>query len=211
MSTTAVRARYRRIASVYDWANLETLLYARARRRAIELLQLQPGARVLDVACGTGANFALIEQRIGGSGELVGIDLTPEMLARAGARVRRHGWANVRLVNRDVCAPSDDALGGPFDAVICTLGLSVIPDWRRAWDVMLSLAAPGGRVAVMDAGFPARRGLAARPFAWLLSRLFAADNARRPWRSLQRDTDDAVTETFTWGWVIAAAGAKAAA
>src|SRR4051812_7043877 len=52
-------------------ANLEWLLYAAARKRAIDMLQLQPGARIVDVACGTGANFALIEQRIGPAGELV--------------------------------------------------------------------------------------------------------------------------------------------
>jgi hypothetical protein len=123
-STATVRRRYRCVASIYDWANLEGLLYADARARAIELLDLRPRARVLDVACGTGANFALIEQRIGPAGDLV-----------------------------------------------------VIP----------------------------------RPLAWALSRLFAADCSRRPWRLLQRETGDPTSERFTWGWVTAAAGAKGAA
>jgi S-adenosylmethionine-diacylgycerolhomoserine-N-methlytransferase len=210
MTTLAVRRRYARLAPVYDRANLEGLLYARARRRAVELLQLRPGDRVLDVACGTGASFALIQQRIGPAGELVGIDLTPEMLARARARVSRHGWTNVRLLDRDICAPPDDALGAPFDAAICTLGLSVIPGWERAWEAMLALVRPGGRVAVMDAGRPEHRATVERPFAWLLARLFSADNARRPWRRLQRDVDGVSTETFTWGWVTAAGGTKAA-
>jgi ubiquinone/menaquinone biosynthesis C-methylase UbiE len=90
-TTATVRRRYAWLASIYDWANLEGMLYADARTRAIEMLELRPGARVLDVACGTGANFALIEQRIGPSGELVGIDLTPQMLARARIRVLRNG------------------------------------------------------------------------------------------------------------------------
>lgn len=219
MATTptrsAVRRRYARIASIYDRANLEGLLYADARTRAIELLELRPGARVLDVACGTGANFALIEQRIGPTGELVGIDLTPQMLARARARVLRHRWTNVLLHEGDVCALPAEELGEPFDAAVCALGLSVIPQWQRAWDAMLALVRPGGRLALMDAGYPdsGRRGelVIPRPFAWLLSRLFVADCARRPWRSLERDTDTPVAETFTWGWVTAAAGAKAAA
>jgi ubiquinone/menaquinone biosynthesis C-methylase UbiE len=215
-STATVRRRYGWVASIYDWANLEGVLYADARTRAIELLDLRPGARVLDVACGTGANFALIEQRIGPSGDLVGVDVTPQMLNQARARVARTGWSNVRLREGDVCELGTVRLGEPFDAAVCTLGLSVIPQWQRAWETMVSSVRPGGRLAIMDAGYPegdARRGDAVlpRPFAWALSRLFAADCSRRPWRLLQRDTGDPTSERFTWGWVTAAAGAKGAA
>jgi ubiquinone/menaquinone biosynthesis C-methylase UbiE len=215
-STATVRRRYGWVASVYEWANLERLLYADARARAIDLLDLRPGARVLDVACGTGANFALIEQCIGPSGDLVGVDLTPQMLDRARARVARAGWSNVRLREGDVCELGTERLGAPFDAAVCTLGLSVIPQWQRAWQAMVSCVGPGGRLAIMDAGYPegdGRRGDAVIPraLAWAPSRLFAADCSRRPWRLLQRDTGDPTSERFTWGWVTAAAGAKAPA
>jgi ubiquinone/menaquinone biosynthesis C-methylase UbiE len=215
-STATVRRRYGWVASVYDWANLEGALYADARARAIELLDLRPGARVLDVACGTGANFALIEQCIGASGELVGGDVTPQMLNQARARVARAGWSNVRLREGDVCEASAERLGAPFDAAVCTLGLSVIPDWQRAWEAMQAAVRPGGRLAIMDAGYPERGGrrgdaVIPRPLAWALSHLFAADCSRRPWRLLQRDTGDPTSERFTGGWVTAAAGAKAPA
>ena len=215
-SPATVRRRYGWVASIYDWANLEGVLYADARTRAIDLLDLRPGARVLDVACGTGANFALIEQRIGPSGDLVGVDVTPQMLNQARARVARAGWSNVRLREGDVCELGTARLGEPFDAAVCTLGLSVIPQWQRAWEAMVSSVRPGGRLAIMDASYPegdGRRGDAVlpRPLAWALSRLFAADCSRRPWRLLQRDTGDTTTERFTWGWVTAAAGAKGAA
>ena len=207
-TTTQVRRRYSRIARIYDIANLEWLLYAAARTRAVDMLQLQPGARVLDVACGTGANFALIQQRIGPTGELVGVDLTPQMLARARVRIRDRGWSNVRLYEADICASPPPELGEGFDAVLCTLGLSVIPDWEGAWGAMASLVRPGGRLAVMDAGSPeqGRSRAIPRPFARLLERLFAADCGRQPWRLLQRETGAAVTDTFTWGWVTAASG-----
>jgi ubiquinone/menaquinone biosynthesis C-methylase UbiE len=213
-STAAARRRYGRIASIYDWANLEGLLYAEARARAIDLLDLRPGSRVLDVACGTGANFALIERRIGPAGELVGVDVTPQMLDRARARIAREGWPNVRLREGDVCELDTASLGEPFDAAVCTLGLSVIPQWERAWEAMVSAVRPGGRLVIMDAAYPAggdpRRGSAivSRPLAWTLSHLFAADCRRRPWQLLQRDTSDPTSEGFTWGWVTAAAGSK---
>jgi ubiquinone/menaquinone biosynthesis C-methylase UbiE len=215
-STATVRRRYGWVASVYDWANLEGVLYADARAWAIELLDLRPGARVLDVACGTGANFALIEQCIGASGELVGVDLTPQMLNQARARVARAGWSNVRLREGDVCEASAERLGAPFDAAVCTLGLSVIPEWQRAWEAMQAAVRPGGRLAIMDAGYPERGGrrgdaVIPRPLASALSHLFAADCSRRPWRLLQRDTGDPTSERFTGGWVTAAAGAKAPA
>jgi ubiquinone/menaquinone biosynthesis C-methylase UbiE len=211
-SSQSMRRRYGWLASIYGWANLEGLLYADACACAIELLALRPGARVLDVACGTGANFALIEERIGPSGELVGIDLTPQMLDRAGGRTAREGWRNVRLREGDVCALDVEDVGGPFDAALCTLGLSVIPHWQRAWEAMTAAVRPGGRVAIMDAGYPEDRAatMLARPVAWALSRLFAADCSRRPWRLLQRDAGDATTARFALGWVTAAAGTPAA-
>jgi ubiquinone/menaquinone biosynthesis C-methylase UbiE len=215
-STAAVRRRYGWLAPIYDRANLEGLLYAEARARAIELLDLRPGARVLDVACGTGANFPLIAQRIGPSGDLVGVDVTPQMLDQARIRVARAGWSNVHLREGDVCDLAAARVDAPFDAAVCTLGLSVIPQWERAWEAMQALVRPDGRLAIMDAGYPegdSRRGdtVIPRPLAWTLSRLFAADCARRPWRLLQRDTDDTTTQRYTRGWVTAAAGAKGVA
>lgn len=207
-TTAAVRRRYARIASIYDRANLEGFLYADARERAVELLQLRPGATVLDVACGTGANFPLIQQRIGAAGAIVGVDLTPEMLARARARMTRNGWANVQLRETDITGTAGSVPGAPFDAAICTLGLSVIPRWRDAWEAMSGAVRPGGRLAIMDAGIPDSSALTAagRALEWPLSRLFAADCNRRPWQLLERDTAERRLDRFTWGWVTAAAG-----
>src|SRR5215208_6705540 len=147
-SSQSMRRRYGWLAAIYDWANLEGVLYADARARAIERLDLRPGARVLDVACGTGANFTLIEDRIGPSGELVGVDLTTEMLERARVRVARAGWKNVRLPQLDICEVQRGQLGEPFDAGVCALGFSVIPQWQRAWDTMRASVRPGGRLAI---------------------------------------------------------------
>lgn len=77
-----VRRRYEKLAPVYE-LTLGERLYARARRRAVELLRLAPGATVVDIACGTGLNFPLIEERIGPAGALIGVDLTAAMLRRA--------------------------------------------------------------------------------------------------------------------------------
>ncbi len=65
----------------------------RRRERAIGLLRLQPGAAVLDVACGTGRNFGLILQAAHPPGRLAGLDFTARMLHRARVRAERMGGA----------------------------------------------------------------------------------------------------------------------
>ncbi len=218
-SLDAARRRYRQLAGVYDLDPGQRFLYARARARAVELLRLSPGCEVLDVACGTGRNFPLVQARIGHTGRLVGVDLTRAMLNRARHRVDRHAWSNVELIEMDAAELSLERLraagalrsGQRFDAAICTLGLSVIPDWRRAIAAMLSMVRPGGRVAVMDGGYSGRHNTAGeagilRPFMWLICRLAAADCTRRPWLRVSVETDDAATERFALGYVNVAAG-----
>jgi demethylmenaquinone methyltransferase/2-methoxy-6-polyprenyl-1,4-benzoquinol methylase len=186
--TVFVRKRYRRLAPVYDYGLGERLLYTRARERAVELLRLAPGASVLDLVCGTGLNFPLIQERIGPAGTIVGVDLNPSMLSRARARVARSGWANVKLAEHQAATLTRDhlenagalAVQQPIDAALCTLGLSVIPQWQAAWATMIALVRPGGRVAVMDGGYSPRPGTArevtpARPLVWLICRAFAAE------------------------------------
>lgn len=211
-----VRRRYRRLAPVYERTLGDRWLYAAARRRAIELLRLAPGATVVDIACGTGLNFPLIEERIGPSGTLIGVDLTAEMLRRAGARVQRSGWSNVTLIQHDATSLTRDRLeqaralptGRRIDAVLCTLGFSVIPQPEEAWQAMLALLRPGGAAAVMDGGPPRAQTLAtqlARPLVWLGCRFFAADWTRQPWRLAQRDLNQ-FEITWSQGRYVHAAG-----
>jgi SAM-dependent methyltransferase len=213
------RRLYELLAPIYDRTSGEGPLYAPARARAIELLNLRPGATVLDIACGTGRNHEAILDRIGAEGRLVGIDRSPRMLSRAHHRMAGHSWRNVQLVQGDVThlGPARlEALGvtqpdDGFDAVLCTLGLTVIPDWRAAFRSMLALVRVGGRIAIMDAGYPAQPGhageaVALRPVAWLLCRLFAADPRRQPWQLVAPETEETTEELFTLGYIGVAAG-----
>ncbi len=97
----AALAQYRRRAGVYD---LELALFEPIRRRAIEQLALRRGEVVLDVGCGTGLSFELLEQGVGARGRIVGIEQSPEMIERARQRVRDQRWRNVNLL----CAPVEE-------------------------------------------------------------------------------------------------------
>ena len=134
---------------VYEYGTEK--LHGRHRLEAVELLHLQPGTTVLDVATGTGANLPLLIERIGSSGRICAIDYSPGMLARARSKVENAGWDNVDLIEADA-RTLDSALVGlqQVDAAICVLGLSVVPDWPDVFQRMLELVRPGGRVVVMD-------------------------------------------------------------
>ncbi len=100
--TGAALAQYRRRAGVYD---LELALFEPVRRRAVSWLAPNAGQTVLDVGCGTGLSFELLEAAVGSRGRIIGIEQSPEMLARARERVARHGWRNVTLL----CSPVESA------------------------------------------------------------------------------------------------------
>src|SRR6516165_6760896 len=96
---------YRKKAKHYD---ITSRLYPvpgypqRAQRlRAVQALGLRAGDSVIDIACGTGLNFPLLEEVIGPGGRIVGVDLTDAMLARAQDRIATNGWSNVSLVQAD--------------------------------------------------------------------------------------------------------------
>jgi len=91
--------QYRLRSRFYD---IELAVFEPIRRKAIARLNLKKGATVLDVGCGTGLSFELLQEAIGRRGRIVGIEQSPEMLDKARSRVARHGWTNVTLLNAPV-------------------------------------------------------------------------------------------------------------
>src|ERR1700749_759484 len=96
---------YRKKAKHYD---ITSRLYPvpgypqRAQRlRAVQALGLRTGDTVIDMACGTGLNFPLLQKAVGPGGGIVGVDLTDASRARAQDRIRAGGWSNVTLVKAD--------------------------------------------------------------------------------------------------------------
>ena len=182
---------YDYFASFYD-AALQRL-YRPLRSQAIARAALQPGDRVLDLACGTGQNFEHILEAIGPKGHLVGVDYSAGMLARARARVSKRGWDNVRLVQKDARQLGVEDLGCAegVDGVICTLGLSVIPEWERVFDATFELLEPGGRYTIFDVH--AQRWVPQTTVVQLFAR---AKLGRKVWMRLEDRADDFTLESI---------------
>src|SRR5918996_4546165 len=109
----------------------------------LDMAALQPGERVLDVACGTGLISFRAAEAVGEQGTVVGTDISGEMIetARRGAAERE--LANVTFERGDAEAlPRADA---SFDVAVCGLGLMYVPDPVRALCEMRRLLRPGGR------------------------------------------------------------------
>jgi ubiquinone/menaquinone biosynthesis C-methylase UbiE len=88
--------QYRWRAPVYDQ---ELVAFEPIRRKAISRLNLLPNVTVMDVGCGTGLSFELLELAVGPQGHIIGIEQSQEMLEIARDRVAKQGWTNVTLLN----------------------------------------------------------------------------------------------------------------
>jgi SAM-dependent methyltransferase len=116
---------------------------AEEHRIALEMLSIEPGDRVLDVACGPG-NFTRDFARAASDGLVVGIDASGSMLEVA---VRDTESANAAYLRGDASAlPFGD---GSFDAVCCFAALYLIEEPMRALAEIVRVLAPGGRVALL--------------------------------------------------------------
>jgi len=199
----AVRALYRTRARNYDWtANLYYLIGYREwayRRRAVSALRLAAGDVVVEMCCGTGLNFSLLEAAVGPGGRIVGVDLTDAMLEEARRRVDRHGWRNVDLVQSDAAA---FAYPAGVAGILSTYALSMVPEYDRVIERGAGALRPGGRWVVLDLTVPERWSRLAGLYL-LLTRPFGAslDAARRrPWESLRRHLGGSVREDLFLGF-----------
>jgi SAM-dependent methyltransferase len=85
------------------------------RRKAVQLLQLKPGDRVLDVGCGPGGSFPYLVDRVGPTGEVVGLEISPEVAINARRRIEKNRWRNVLVIEGDATTVE---LQGKFDGVL---------------------------------------------------------------------------------------------
>jgi len=182
------------------------------RRRAVQALRLRAGDSVIDMACGTGLNFRLLQQAVGPGGRIIGVDLTDAMLARAEDRIAANGWRNVSLVQAE--AAGYDFPAG-INAILSTYALTQVPESAAVIAHGAAALSGGGRLAVLDLKVPdstpdwlARLGTAT------VRRLAGADEwiMRRPWEpiraAMREELADSSWTELCFGTAFLAAGTR---
>jgi ubiquinone/menaquinone biosynthesis C-methylase UbiE len=113
----------------------------------LELANLCPGNRVLDVAAGTGDQTLMAAERVGPTGYVLATDISANMLKLAADAARKAGFTNVEV--REMDAEKIDLEENSFDAVICRQGLMFFPNPAKALTAMRRVVKPQGKVAAL--------------------------------------------------------------
>jgi arsenite methyltransferase len=109
---------------------------------------LQPGEDVLDVGCGACMDTLVAAQMVGPTGSVTGIDMTPEMVAKARGSIAEMGLGNVTIVEGSAeHLPFDDA---SFDVVLSNGVIDLIPDKDAVFSEITRVLRPGGRIQLAD-------------------------------------------------------------
>lgn len=179
------------------------------RRQAVARLAPRPGEVVLDVGCGTGLNFSALQDAIGPTGRLIGIELSPEMLEVARRRVEDHGWTNVHLVQGDVAEAAPPAAA---DAAL----LCAVHDVMRSPAALANVLRHLREGARIVAGGPKwaewRRadGVSMNVKTWRMNRgcVTTFEGFHRPWSHLENLVDDVVVDEVFHGGGYLASGVR---
>ncbi|XUW99734.1 MAG: methyltransferase domain-containing protein [Dehalogenimonas sp.] len=133
----------------------------RFRRKFVAMARLKDTDQVLDICCGTGSTTAIIAEEVN-QGKIIGVDLSPDMLAVARRKVPAQ-WVGFERASVDALPFGDNS----FDAVLCTYGLHEIPKAIRAGALkeVFRVLRPGGKFLTLDYNlprrFPARQAVSA--------------------------------------------------
>jgi phosphatidylethanolamine/phosphatidyl-N-methylethanolamine N-methyltransferase len=150
---------YRRYAGWYDFAFGAP--FAAGRNEAVRLINDRPGQRILEVGVGTGLSLPLFRR----DARVTGIDVSPQMLAKARDKVARMGLTQVQAIH-EADAEKLDFPDNSFDAVLALYVVSVVSDPATFGAEVRRVCWPGGRIVIVN-HFSRTSG----PMRWVEQRL----------------------------------------
>ena len=147
-------------AAELERLDLQGRVLAPATRTILQAAGVRRDMRVLDLGSGAGDVAFAAAELAGQAGEVVGIDQSPDSVAKATARAARRGLPNVHFVAGDI---HDKAPDGPFDAITGRLVLMYVPDPAAVLRTQAGVLRPGGVVAPIEFDLHSARSLPSTP------------------------------------------------
>jgi len=180
------------------------------RQKAVGLLDLKEGDRVLDVGCGPGGSFPHLVHAVGQSGQVVGIEISPEISINARRRIEKNGWRNVEVIE---AAAQDVHLAGTFDGLLMFAAADVYAS-EAALENIFPYLRENARVAAFGAKLSSSRlGRILNPFLRMLFNLSFSTTPRpdyEPWRMLAKRVEKLNVEEYFFGLMFLTSGSVVA-
>ena len=205
-----IRDVYQKRAWIYEFAVYACYLLGfpigRYRQLAMKVLAPRPGDTVVEIGCGTGMNFPLLQAAVGPTGKIIGVDISEAMLERAEKRIADAGWRNVELV---LSSAADYSFPDGVDGIIATGVLTYEPDYDKVIEEGAKALAPGRRWVIFDYKMPSGWARHFVPlFVWIF-RGFGISMAlveRTPACSIKRHLRNAKIDEYYFGLLFIASG-----
>lgn len=141
---------YARAHASQKWRAQSAAMGSAFTEAIVAAAKVEPGMRVLDIACGTGEPAISIATLLAGTGEVIGIDIAEGSLQLARQRAAHRNLTNIRFEQADAHQlPFKD---NSFDRVTCRLGIMFFADLPNALRQMHRVLKPGGRIALLAWG-----------------------------------------------------------
>ena len=177
------------------------------RQKAVQLLQLKRGDRVLDVGCGMGGSFPYLVQSVGPSGEVIGVEISPEVTINTRRRIEKNNWRNVEVIEASAQIVN---LTGTFDGLLMFAAADVYASEEALANILPHLR-DDARIVVFGAKSSSHR------FGWIFNSLLrivfsklsfptTASIDYEPWRILANYVEKLEVEEYFFGWMFLASG-----
>ena len=175
------------------------------RQKAVELLRLKEGDRVLDVGCGPGGSFPYLVCAVGHSGQVVGVEISPVIVINARRRISKNGWRNVQLIEADARTVH---LTGTFDGLLMFATDVILLE--EALENIFPHLRETARVVAFGAKLTGNRlGTILNPLLKLLFKLTFATTPKpdhQPWRIVAKRLENLDVEEYFFGLMFLASG-----
>ena len=167
MEITEIKKQWENAAPGWaKWEDVFVRLTKPATEAMLDMAGVDPGARVIDLACGAGSQTLMAARRVGDQGQVVANDISDRMLHRLQDKVKVERLNNVSTVLG--AAEKLDVPGESFDAVICRLGLMLFAQPGKALALVNRALKVGGKMSIMVFTTPSANAFMAKPMQILL-------------------------------------------